>query len=249
MDSLRTPLFVLSLVLAFLVVGVELGGGLAISGSMVGNVCRQLPDDADIDPDDCDPDEVNDLKEDVPGLAIPALALLDGMLLFSLAMMAAPLLITDAVQGRIQGIVTLIVAILILLAAIAVILVALGKLLLMVGLFLAVPFGTIAYFAIYAAFPKGAAAGVLGGLMLLKLGVAITLVLAQQRFLQMKSLVFLILTTLLANVIVGFLHGLVPGFLVSITDAVAAIVVGIIAVIWSLVLLIGSIPAVVKAIV
>jgi hypothetical protein len=35
---------------------------------------------------------------------------------------------------------------------------------------------------------------------------------------------------------------------VSITDAVAAIVVGILAVIWALILLIGSIPAILRAI-
>ncbi len=248
MDSLRTPFFILALVLAFLAVGLELGGGLAVSGSVVGNVCRQLPDDDDIDPDDCDPDEVNDLKDDVPGLAIPYLALIDGTLLFSLLLMAAPFLITDAVQGRIQGCVTLIFALLLLLAAIGLIFVALAKLLIMVGLFLAIPFGTIAYFAIYAAFPRGAAAGILGVLMLLKLGLGASLIIAQQRFLRMKSLVFLILTALLANVIVSFLHGLVPTFLVSITDAVAAIVVAILAVIWLLVLLIGAIPATVKAI-
>ncbi|MFC7483970.1 hypothetical protein ACFQX7_33540 [Luedemannella flava] len=75
-----------------------------------------------------------------------------------------------------------------------------------------------------------------------------TLVAAQQRFIQNKGLVALVFTSLVANVIVAFLHGMVPGILVSITDAVAGIVVAIIAIIWGIVLLIGSIPAIVNAV-
>lgn len=247
MDRLRTPLFILAIVLVLLVVSVEIGGGLLVKGQAVaGNVCNQLP--SEVDRDDCDPDEANNLKEDVPGLGIAYLATLDGVWLFSLVLMAAPLLITDAVQGRIQGCVTFIFAFLLLLATIVLIFIALAKLLVMVTLFLSVPFGTIAYFAIFAAFPRGAAAGVLSGLMFLKLGAIVSLILAQQRFLQIKSLVFLMLTSLLGNIIISFLHGFVPIFLVSITDALAAIIVAILAVIWLLVLLIGSIPAIIKAI-
>ena len=59
----------------------------------------------------------------------------------------------------------------------------------------------------------------------------------------------LILTSLLATLIIGFLHGLVPAFLVSITDAIAAIVVGILALVWAIWFLLRSIPAVAKAVV
>jgi hypothetical protein len=58
--------------------------------------------------------------------------------------------------------------------------------------------------------------------------------------------VLLIVTSLVANLIVTFLHGIVPLFLVSITDAIAAIVVAIIGIIWAIVLLIGAIVAIVK---
>ncbi|MCB8952988.1 MAG: hypothetical protein H6650_13350 [Ardenticatenales bacterium] len=248
MDALRKPFFVVALLLLLLVVSTEIGGGLAVSGSYAGNICNKLPNDDDIRKE-CDPDEANGLKEDVPGLAISYLALVDGVLLFTVGLMGASLLLPDSIHGRIQGIITLIFAILLILASIALIFVALGKLLLMVGLFLSVPFGTIAYFAAFASFPRGAAAAVLSGIMLLKIGFVACLLLAQQRFLQNKGLVLLILTALLSNIIVSFLHGLVPGFLVSITDALAAIILGIIAVIWLIVLLIGSIPAIIKSIV
>ena len=57
----------------------------------------------------------------------------------------------------------------------------------------------------------------------------------------------LALTTLLCTVVLEFLHQLVPGILVSITDDLGAVVFAVVALIWALVLLIGSIPAIVKA--
>lgn len=247
LDELRKPFFVIALVLLLLAVSTEIGGGLAVSGSYAGNICNQLPDDDDIR-DECDPDEANGLKEDVPGLGIAYLALIDGILLFTVGLMAAALLLPDSFHGRIQGIITLIFAILLILASLGLVFLALGKLLLMVGLFLSVPFGTIAYFAAFASFPRDAAAAVLSGIMLLKIGFIVCLLLAQQRFLQNKGLVLLILTSLLGNLIVSLLHGFVPGFLVSITDALAAIILAIIALIWLIVLFIGAIPAIIKAI-
>jgi VanZ family protein len=82
--------------------------------------------------------------------------------------------------------------------------------------------------------------------MTCKLGFAVCLVLAQQDFVKNKGLVLILLTSLLANIVVSFLQALVPGFLVSITDAIAAIVVLILAVVWGLFFLIGSIPAIFK---
>jgi VanZ family protein len=82
----------------------------------------------------------------------------------------------------------------------------------------------------------------------LKLGFVVCLLLAHQRFLQNKGLVLLVLTSLLANLIIGFLHNFVPLPLVSITDAIGAIVVAILAVIWALVLLIFAIISIIKAI-
>jgi hypothetical protein len=59
----------------------------------------------------------------------------------------------------------------------------------------------------------------------------------------------MVLTSFLAILIISFLHGLVPIILVSITDMIAAIIIGIIAVIWAIVLLIGGIVGLVKAVV
>jgi hypothetical protein len=58
----------------------------------------------------------------------------------------------------------------------------------------------------------------------------------------------IVITSLVAGVIVSFLHGLVPTILVSITDAIAAIIVAILAALWAVFFLIGSIPSIVKTI-
>jgi hypothetical protein len=71
---------------------------------------------------------------------------------------------------------------------------------------------------------------------------------AQPRFIQNKGLVALVLTSLVANLIVAFLHALLPLFLVSILDAIAAIIVAIIAIIWAIVLLVGAIMGILTAV-
>lgn len=256
MQDLRRAPFFLAVLLVLLVVLVETGGLLVRTPSeKIAGVCNALSgsgllDDLGIDlEDDADAcEDADDLRSNVSGLGVPYLALVDGVLLFILVFMAVALLVPESVTGRAQGCVTLIFSILLLLAAIAMIFAAIAKLFLMIGLLLSVPFGTIAYFAIYGSFPKDAMMALLSAIILLKIGAVVALVLGQQRFLQNKALVLLILTSLAANVIVSFLLGFAPGFLASITDALAAIIVGILGAIWLLVLLIGSIPAIVKAV-
>lgn len=186
--------------------------------------------------------------DDPPGRGVPYLALVDVVLAYTLVLIALPLIVPDRLQGKLQGIVTLIGSIVLLIVAFLLTLLALAALILMVTLFLAVPFGTAVYAGLFGGFPRGEAAAILSLLMLLKLALSVCLVLAQQRFLQNKGLVALVVTSLVATIIVSFLHGLVPGLLVSITDALAGIVVGVIAIVWAIVLLIGSIPAVLRAI-
>jgi hypothetical protein len=221
MGDLRRIPFFIAVILIFLIVGVEAGSSLVQS---------LLPD----------------LK--AKGLGVPYLALVDGILLFLLAYMTLALFVPERITGRIQGIATLIFGLLLLLLGISMILAAIAKLMLMLALLLSPPFGTAIYFGVFADFPKGEMLGLLSTVMLLKIGMAVALVLAQQRFLENKWLVVLILTSLVANLIVSFLLGFVPGFLTSITDALAAIIVGIIAAIWLLVLIILAIPAILKAV-
>lgn len=263
LDRLRTPLFVLSLLAVTLALGAEAGsrflpiGAGSASASALWELrreaTRQLQQEEDIQPDDRQ--ELIDAMlaqakspDKPPGLGVPSLGLLDLLLLYSLVLMGLGLVVPERIHGRLQGIASLIVSILLLIGAIVLILVTLVKVLVMIALFLAAPFGTIAYLGVYGSFNRAGAAAVLSASMFFKVAAAVLLVLAHQRFLQNKGLVLLVLTSMVGNIIVSFLHGLVPIVLVSITDAVAAIVIGIFAAIWAVVLLVGSIISIVKAV-
>ena len=225
-DTLRKPFFVVALILLALAVLAEMGTGIYMFA--VG-------------------DEASMRDIATPGWGIPYLAVLDGLVLFTILLIGAPLLITDRVHGRIQGIITLIVSFFAFLGAVAMIFSARGLLLLIVCLLMAIPFGTAVYMAKYASFAKGPAAGTLSLIMGLKIGFVVLLVMAHQRFLENKGLVLIILTSFLATIILSFLHGFPPRFLVSITDDIGAIIIAILAAIWALFYLIGAIPAVIKA--
>lgn len=254
MDALRKPFFIAAIVLSVLTVLVEVGSGLALQAKTVKftemtNAFARVPGmEGHIS--EVDTNAMTELgKRKPPGLGIPYMAFLDGLIVFTVGLMGAQFFFGERLQGRIQGVLSLIVSLLVLLAVIILIFVTLAKVLLMIGLFVAVPFGTLAYLAIWGFFNTGAAKAALGLLLTLKLGFAVCLVLAHQRFLQNKGLVLIILTTLLANLIVSFLHAIVPSILVSITDGIAGLIVLILAAIWAIFLLVGSVISVVKAIV
>jgi hypothetical protein len=227
LDSMRKPFFLIALIAIFLAVLVELG-----SMAVLGNSST-----------------VHALEAPTPGRAIPALPLLDGLVFYAALLIGIALLIPERVQAKIQGIISVIVSILLLIGSIVLVFVDIALLILMVSLLLAVPFGTIAYFAAFASFDTSGARIALSLIMFLKVVFAVCLVLAHQGFLQNKSLVLIIITSLVANLIVAFLQGFVPGFLVSITDDIAAIVVCILAIIWAVVYLIFGIWSVVKVII
>lgn len=243
LDKLRTPLFVLALVACALIVLVELGSPLVLGGDGAAGAFAEQAGDFELDETPS-----SDGVEEPSGRGIPYMALVDGILLYTIALMGLSLLLPDRLHGRLQGIVTIVGSILLILAGLVLLIIAFVELLVMIALFAAPPFGTIAYLAVWGFFPTGDAAVLLGLLLFLKLAVCVLLLLAHQRFLQNKGLVLMLLTSLLCNIIISFLHGLVPIILVSIVDDVAAIVFAVIAIIWALILLIGSIPSVLKAI-
>ena len=177
------------------------------------------------------------------------MALLDGLIFYAALVIGIGLLVPERLQSKVQGIATVIVAVVLLLACIARIFIDLQMLFLMLGMLLAVPFGTIVYLVIWGHFDTGSARIALSLIMGLKVIFAVFLVLAHQRFLQNKGLVLIILTSFLANIVIAILYGIVPGFLVSITDEVAAIIVCILAAVWIVIYLIGGIVSVVKVIV
>jgi hypothetical protein len=222
-DELRKPFFVLAIVLLVLALLLEMGSNLLIGRS------DGLPNAA------------------AEGFGVSSLAVLDALLILSVALMGATLFAHKPSLGRLQGVITLLVSLAVLMGSIGLIVTAIGLLTLMVGLLLAPIFGTAAYFTLFGDFDRVAAASILGLVMSLKLGFAVSLLLAHQLFLENKTLVLLIATSLLAVVVVGFLHALVPNPLVSITDAIAAIVVNVLALVWALIVVVGSVLSIRKA--
>lgn len=222
-ESMRKIPFFIALIVIFLGVLVELGSNFALHLFQAG-----APN----------------------GKAISAMAFLDG-LVFYIALINGlqagfPGLIR--VQAKIQGIVQVIFTLLLTLGCIGVLIADFVLLMLMVSLLMAVPFGTIAYFAIWGTFDTDHARVVLSLLMTLKIAFAICLVLAHQGFLKFKPLVMITLTSFVCNLLIAFLHAFVPGFLVSITDDIGAIIICILAIIWAIPSLIGGIGSMVKVV-
>lgn len=257
-DSLKKPLFFLGatfLALAFLMeVGSplldRLSGRMGLATAQLNRTlssAKRLPQLQDIPSSQLE-EAVTQKATTPPGLAVPYMALLDGLVLFTVGLIGLATLVPERVHGRVQGVVTFVLSLVVVITAVVMGLVAVAKLILMITLFLAIPFGTIAYLIAFGSFDRGLTAVMLSSIMTLKLLFAGCLAFAHHGFLTMKGLVLIVATSLLAGVIVSFLHGLVPTVLVSITDAVAAIVVAVLAGLWAVFLLIGSIPSMAKAI-
>ena len=177
-----------------------------------------------------------------PGMGIMALAFIDGILLYSWSTIKAGSVIPEKILTPSMKIANIVFFFLMLMAAITTIFVAIALITVMVSLLLAIPFGTIVYMIKFASFPTGAAASTLAVLMSLKILFAISIVVGESRLFHDYRMFLLVLaTSFVANIIIGFVHGIVPGFLVSITDAVGAIIVAIIALIWLIIMFLGSI--------
>jgi hypothetical protein len=228
LDQLRKPFFIVALVCMALAVLMDLGAIPLLANHVQAAAALNAPR---------------------PGRGIPTLALLDLLVLYAATLMGVALIVPERIQGRVQGLISLIFSILLLIACVATLWSEFQLLSLMVGLLLSVPFGTAVYFAGYATFATSQASAVLSMILLLKLAFAVCLVLAQQRFLQNKGLVLVIVTSLAANLILSFLHSFFPGFLVSITDDAGGILICILAIIWGVAYLIGGLFSVIKAIV
>jgi len=257
-ETLNRPLLVLALILIVIALGLDLGSSLLPISNSPGAIDtvveRTRPTLKKLDLSQ-QKDVIDKLRagagagEKPPGWGIPAMALVDGIVVYGLVMLVLPIFISQEFHGRISGLVTLIFSILLLIGAIALVITALIKTFIMVSLLMATPFGTIAYMIIWGFFNRAGATAILSLSMLVKLVFAICLILAHPRFLQSKGLVLMVLTSIVTVLIISFLHGLVPIVLVSITDMVAAIIIGIIAAVWGIVLLVGGIMGLVRAVV
>ncbi|NUT37127.1 MAG: hypothetical protein HOV79_29060 [Hamadaea sp.] len=243
MGELRKPFLLLAFLAVLLVVLLELGSSLLLGGADASGMLRDSAGDLGVE----NLGDLGDVSQP-PGRGIAYLALIDIVALYTTGLFTLSLVVPDRVQGRVQGVATLIGAIILIIVSFGLLILAFIELMIMIALATAPPFGTLAYLAIWGYFPVADASVIIGLIMFLKLAWAVLLILAQPRFLQNKGLVLLILTSLVCTVCLEFLHGLLPVIFVSILDDVGAIIFAIVAIVWGIVLLIGSIPAIVKAV-
>ncbi len=227
--ALRTPFLVGALLCAGAVLVID-GSGAQIAGLIAPFTGRFAPG-----------------LESPPGRGVPALALIDTLVLLAVGLLAAPLVIPPRIHAKYQAVVTVIVGLLTALAGLKVALAAFAAALMMIAVLLAFPFGTIVYMIKWASFDRGGASAILAVGWTLKIAIAVLLILAHQRFVRQIGLILLLGTSLALGFIVGFLLALPPGFLAAITDCIAAIVAAIGAIIWGLVLAIGALPGAIKA--
>jgi hypothetical protein len=249
MDTLRKPFFIAAVVLILLAFLLELGSSLFPRNNP--SSVLNLPNDPAIlkaynDPGLAQKRAELEAKPKPPGMAIPYMAVLDGVLLYTVLLTGSGIVLSQSVQANAQGCLTLVVSLLSVIAGVVAIFAALALVIVMIALLLAVPFGTIAYMILYGFFDRDGANVILSLAMLLKIAFVVCLVLSQQRFLERKGLLLLIACSLLGLVVISILQGFPPLFLVSITDGIAAILVALCGAIWWVILLIGSIPAIVR---
>ncbi|GAA1957218.1 hypothetical protein [Microbacterium deminutum] len=230
------------------------GAGIVISPGSLQDRIGQLQSGSSSVPEGVTPGDVQGLAPtdfgssaaDPPGLAIPYLALPNGLLLIIVALMVLPLLIGNRMIPLIGGIVSVLGGLVAVIGGIILAILAFVALITMVSLFLAAPFGTLAYLAIFGFFNIWASAAVLGLIMFLQLAAIVFLIVAQQSMLGNKRLVFWLLLTVLLTLVIMILHSIVPIILVSITDAIGALIVAIVGVIWGLLMFIGGIISLIK---
>jgi len=244
LGEVRRPLFFLACFALLLAVLVETGSSLALGGAAAGPVAAVAGGIPGIEPDML----LGVDAESPPGNGIGYLALIDGYLLFSVIMLGLSFLLSQRAYGRMQGIVTLIVSFCWIILSFIMALVAFVLLLVMFGLFVAVPFGTIAYLAIWGFFPVGQSAAVLGLLLFLKLVFVALLVLAQQKFLKAVALMIHIAVSFVLQLVLGIVQAWLPGIVVSLGDQLLALVFAIVSLLGAIWAFIWTIPAVVNAI-
>lgn len=244
--ALRRPLFILAVMCMILVVLVEIGLPTLVLGGPPSRPSATTADELGL-PLALLAETSSDVPQP-PGAGIAFMAFVDGLLLFTVLMLGLSLLMPPRIYGKLQGLITLVVSLLWLLACLLAGLAALGTLMLMIGLFVSVPFGTLAYLAIWGSFSSAQAAVLLGLLLFLKICFGVFLVLSQPRFLRVKGLMALVILSVVLQLVLGFIHGFLPGPVVAIGDQLWAVVIAVAALLWALVMLIFTLPAIINAV-
>ncbi len=179
-----------------------------------------------------------------PGLGILYVGVFDLLLGYTLFLLASEFVPGwRALLARVQAVATFLLSLVAVLAGLLMAWAALTLLSLMLALLLSLPFGPGIYALAWGTFPTGISRLLLGLTMNLKLGGLLLIVLAQPTLLRNRGLVLLAATSLGATALVGLLHAWPAGFLVSLTDAVAALLVALAFILWGALHALRTLPA------
>jgi hypothetical protein len=171
-------------------------------------------------------------------LALPAQALLDGLLLLSAAVLAVPRVVPRQDVARGTRLALFVGSLALLLVAVAVGVAAIARLRYLVALYLSPPFGTLSYFLLFGSSRRGASLVVLSVVLVVRVGACLAFLRA---FPGRRPIAALAITSTAATVVTAVCYAWVPNSLASITDALAAAVVALLAAIWAAMVVSGSV--------
>lgn len=253
MEEIKRPFLIVALLALTVAFGLEIGSSFLLKPAAFSeSAIRAAAVEQGLSDDQIE-SAVDQLAEngdsdDPPGLAIPALALLDGLLLLSMLGLGLALVVPHRILAKVTAPVNLIASIVVIIVGIFLLVATIALLFLMIGLLLAIPFGFLVYLARWGFFPRDSAQVTLGFILVAKLVFCGFAIVSSPRLLKQKGLMAMIITSLVLQLIVSFLHGLVPLVVVSIADAIAAIIVTIAAIIWAVIILVGSLIGTIRLI-
>ncbi len=173
--------------------------------------------------------------------ALPALALLDALLLACALALGVPRLVVNRDLSRLATMSRFLAGLGILLGAVAGGVTAIARTRFLAATYLSPPLGTLTYLLRYGSFPRAAALAALAVLMALKVAACLVLFHAYPRARSERGLPGLALTAVGATVVTALCYSLAPTSLAGITDALAASVVSLAAVGWAGVLVSGAV--------
>ena len=186
--------------------------------------------------------------EGVPGIGLMTLFFFNVLVIFSFATLALQVMGFGAFTGRVQFLTSLILAILCIFIGIGLIIGAFTLLSVMLALLLSVPFGTIVYMALFGLFDTETSRAIVGMVMLFQLVGLALVALAAPGILKNVRLMLLSIVSVLFAFGLGYVHAVLPNFLVSIGDTIAAIIFGIVGTLWFVLLLIDGIASLVRTV-
>jgi hypothetical protein len=185
--------------------------------------------------------QVADSQRPLTPRALPAEALLDGLLLALALAVGLPRLFADRDLSRRTTRIRFLASLAVLLGAIAVGVTAIARMRYLVALYLSPPWGTLTYLLRYGSFPRAAALAVLAVLLALKVAACLLFFHAYPRARSDRGLPGLALTAVGATVATALCYALAPTSLAAITDALAASVLSLAAVLWAGVFVSGAV--------